>query len=134
MRAEVKMKGWIVRLKNSQKVQLKDQEMGKQEKKVEQWRKVQEANIQLIAIPKEHEGNQKRKKQENSPKDRSFQIKGPAWCPVQGMHIIMKCYTRNEEKSQELSETRRNQLSEGNQTFQQKLWKLEVDGALSSTS
>lgn len=72
MRAEVKMKGWIVRLKNSQKVQLKDQEMGKQEKKVEQWRKVQEANIQLIAIPKEHEGNQKRKKTRKFPKGQEF--------------------------------------------------------------
>lgn len=74
MRAEVKMKGWIVRLKNSQRVQQKDQEMGKQEKKVEQWRKVQEANIQLIVIPKEHEGNQKRKKKKTRkiPKGQEF--------------------------------------------------------------
>jgi len=48
---------------------------------------------------KEIRKEKRKKEQESSPEDKSFQIKGPAGCPVQEMHIIMKCYTRNEEKS-----------------------------------
>lgn len=80
--------------------------MGKQKRKVEQRRKVQEVNIQLITILKEHEGNQKRKKENNNNNNKKIpvrigvsKIKGPAGCPVQDMNIIMKSYTRNEEKS-----------------------------------
>lgn len=56
--------------------------------------------------------SEEKKHKKISPRDLSFQNQGPAGCPVPERHIIRKFYTSSNGKSYELSEGKKNQLSE----------------------
>lgn len=89
MRVEIKMKGWKVQLRNAQKVEQKDREMG-EKKAMGENPGDQHPTTRDSKKNMEGRKSEEKKYKKISPKGMSFQNKGPTGCPVPEMQITMK--------------------------------------------